>query len=245
MTDTSIRERPDLREIAAEDGIVHRRSVFVYEGPIRIWHWITVLAVFVLCITGYLISHPLPSTPGEASDQFLMGYIRFAHFAAGYIFAVAFIGRVYWAFVGNEHARHTFILPFWSGKWWVGITNQILWYLFIARRPRQWVGHNPLSHVFMFLFMHMAVLQIITGFALYSEATGPGTWQHTLFNWVIPLLGSSMMVRMVHVILMWLTIVFILIHVYTAIREDIMSRQSIISTMISGERMFKDDHPDD
>jgi len=30
-------------------------------------------------------------------------------------------------------------------------------------------------------------------------------------------------------------------HVYAALREDIMSRQSLISTMISGERMFKDD----
>ena len=29
-------------------------------------------------------------------------------------------------------------------------------------------------------------------------------------------------------------------HVYVAIREDIMSRQSLISTMISGYRMFKD-----
>ena len=29
-----------------------------------------------------------------------------------------------------------------------------------------------------------------------------------------------------------------------AVREDIMSRQSIISTMVSGERMFKDNRPD-
>jgi Ni/Fe-hydrogenase 1 B-type cytochrome subunit len=33
---------------------------------------------------------------------------------------------------------------------------------------------------------------------------------------------------------------FVLVHVYAAIREDIMSRQSLISTMISGWRMFKD-----
>jgi len=30
-----------------------------------------------------------------------------------------------------------------------------------------------------------------------------------------------------------------------AVREDIMSRQSIISSMISGWRMFKDDRPAD
>ena len=40
--------------------------------------------------------------PGEASDNFLMGYIRFAHFAAAYIFVIGFVFRVYWAFVGNR-----------------------------------------------------------------------------------------------------------------------------------------------
>ena len=33
-------------------------------------------------------------------------------------------------------------------------------------------------------------------------------------------------------------------HVYAAVREDIMSRQSIVSTMVSGVRTFKDDDPD-
>ena len=32
-----------------------------------------------------------------------------------------------------------------------------------------------------------------------------------------------------------------MIHMYVAIREDIMSRQSLVSTMISGWRFFKDD----
>jgi Ni/Fe-hydrogenase 1 B-type cytochrome subunit len=34
-----------------------------------------------------------------------------------------------------------------------------------------------------------------------------------------------------------------MLHVYTAIREDVVSRQSLISTMISGWRLFKDDRP--
>ncbi|MDR3494886.1 MAG: Ni/Fe-hydrogenase, b-type cytochrome subunit, partial [Ancalomicrobiaceae bacterium] len=32
-----------------------------------------------------------------------------------------------------------------------------------------------------------------------------------------------------------------MLHIYAAIREDIMSRQTMISTMISGERQFRDD----
>jgi Ni/Fe-hydrogenase 1 B-type cytochrome subunit len=32
-----------------------------------------------------------------------------------------------------------------------------------------------------------------------------------------------------------------MVHIYVAFREDIMSRQSIISTMVSGWRMFRRD----
>jgi Ni/Fe-hydrogenase 1 B-type cytochrome subunit len=35
-------------------------------------------------------------------------------------------------------------------------------------------------------------------------------------------------------------VTFVILHVYAAIREDIMGRQSIVSTMISGHRTFKD-----
>jgi Ni/Fe-hydrogenase 1 B-type cytochrome subunit len=33
---------------------------------------------------------------------------------------------------------------------------------------------------------------------------------------------------------------FVILHVYAAIREDIMGRQSMVSTMVSGHRTFKD-----
>ena len=69
------------------------RSIYVYEAPVRLWHWINALAVLVLAVSGYFIGKPLPTMPGEASDNFLMGYIRFAHFAAGYVLAVGLAGR--------------------------------------------------------------------------------------------------------------------------------------------------------
>ncbi len=40
---------------------------------------------------------------------------------------------------------------------------------------------------------------------------------------------------------MWVTLIFVMVHVYAAIREDIMSPpEPDLSTMISGWRMFKD-----
>lgn len=82
---------------------------------------------------------------------------------------------------------------------------------------------------------------IVTGFALYGEGTGMGSWQFSLFSsWVIPLFGQSQDVHTWHHLGMWYILVFVMIHMYVAVREDIMSRQSIVSTMISGWRMFKD-----
>jgi Ni/Fe-hydrogenase 1 B-type cytochrome subunit len=39
---------------------------------------------------------------------------------------------------------------------------------------------------------------------------------------------------------MWGMVLFVMTHLYTAIREEIMGRQSMVSTMISGYRTFKD-----
>ena len=61
---------------------VERQSVYVYEAPVRLWHWINAFAILTLALTGYFIGSPLQSMPGEASAHFLMGYIRFTHFAA-------------------------------------------------------------------------------------------------------------------------------------------------------------------
>lgn len=35
-----------------------------------------------------------------------------------------------------------------------------------------------------------------------------------------------------------------MIHIYTVTREDITSRQSLISAMTNGYRIFRDDRPD-
>ncbi|MEM9181740.1 MAG: Ni/Fe-hydrogenase, b-type cytochrome subunit [Pseudomonadota bacterium] len=218
-------------------------AIYVYEAPLRIWHWVNALSILVLCVTGYFIGSPLPTMPGEASDHFLMGYIRFAHFAAGYIFAIGFAFRIYWAIVGNKHSRQVFFPPFFSKDWWGGVWHEIKWYLFFAREPRKYTGHNPLATLVMyFALVWGTIFMIVTGFALYGEGTQAGSWAHTLFSsWVIPLFGQSQDVHTWHHLGMWVIILFAMTHIYVAFREDIMSRQSLISTMVSGWRMFKDD----
>ena len=216
------------------------KSVYVYEAPVRIWHWVNALAITVLGLTGYFIGSPLPTMPGEASDHFLMGYIRFAHFTAGYVLAVGLLGRLYWAVVGNHHARELVTLPILQKAYWNEVLTMLKWYAFLIPQPSRYVGHNPLARLAMVLvFMTTAVFMVFTGFALYGEGTQAGSWANVMFGWVIPLLGQSQDVHTWHHFGLWVMACFVMLHVYAAIREDIMGRQSIVSTMISGYRTFK------
>ena len=59
------------------------------------------------------------------------------------------------------------------------------------------------------------------------------------FGWVNVLLGGSQMVRTIHHLAMWYLLLFALVHMYMVFREDIMSGETIVGTMVSGIRMFK------
>lgn len=217
--------------------------VYVWEAPVRIWHWVMVLAMVALAVTGYLIGSPLASVGGEAENHYLFGYIRFVHFAAGYLFAVMFLMRVIWAFLGNRFAREIFTMPIrlLSPLFWSSLLEQIKYYLFMRRESVPYQGHNPLAMTAMF-FMYVlgTVFMIITGFALYGEGTGMGSWAFTLFSsWALPLLGYSQNVHTLHHLGMWYLIIFAIVHMYMAVREDIFTNETVVSTMINGWRVAK------
>jgi Ni/Fe-hydrogenase 1 B-type cytochrome subunit len=215
-------------------------DVYVFEAPVRLWHWLTLVCFIVLGVTGYLIGSPLPSLGGEAYDTFAMGWIRMVHFSTAWILAVAFLVRVYWAFVGNHHARTLFAPKIWRAAWWKGLFEQIGYYLFLRREPDLYVGHNPLSQAATFFLFTLGVLTLIlTGFGMYAQQHAWGTpWMNT-FGWVTTLLGEPQTVRTVHHFAMWYVLLFAVIHIYMVFREDVMSGATIISTMINGIRTFK------
>jgi Ni/Fe-hydrogenase 1 B-type cytochrome subunit len=214
--------------------------VYVYEAPVRLWHWVMMVSMIVLAATGYLIGSPPPAIGGEAVFSYFFAWIRLIHFIAAWIFAVFFVVRVYWAIVGNHHARSIFLPPVFSGAWWRGLFSQLRYYLFLKRESDLWVGHNPLAQIAMFaMYVLGTAFIIITGFALYAEQWGWGTVPMDLFGWVFGVFGGAQAVRTLHHLAMWYLLLFAFIHVYMAFREDIMSGASLMSTMINGIRMFK------
>ena len=114
-------------------------------------------------------------------------------------------------------------------------------YLFIRPKNDWHLGHNQLAMAAMFgMYVLGTVFMIVTGFALYGEGTGMGTWQYSLFSsWVIPLFGQSQDVHTWHHFGMWYLVWFTMVHLYFVIREDITSGLTVVSSMISGWRDVK------
>lgn len=111
-------------------------AVHVWEAPVRLWHWLVALSVVVLAVTGYFIGSPSPSVPGEASEDFPMGCIRFARFPAGYVFAVSFVLRAYIAFGGNEYSRGLSALSarLFRPGWCKGLIDPVQSYAFVQEK---------------------------------------------------------------------------------------------------------------
>ena len=185
----------DPKDVVAHPEQYFRRA-YIWELPVRLTHWVNALCITTLFLTGLYIGSPILTTSGEPAHHFLMGRIREVHFAAGIIFAISFLVRVYWFWAGNNYARSGFPMV-WKREWWGDLGRQAMDYLRL-QRGHVHLGHNALGgSAYTFFVILLGWVQIFTGFALFSEVN-PGGTLHKLFGWVIPLLGNSYNTHMIH-----------------------------------------------
>ena len=231
---------PVTFEVDASGGT---RPVYVWEAPVRVWHWLMAVAMFAMIITGYLIGRPLVSNLGDTWITYDFGYVRMVHFAAGLFFTALFIYRLFWVAVGNRYARMIFFPPLLSMKWWQGVFAQVAYDLFMRKSAPEYAGHNPLAQLAMFaMFVLGSFVIIITGLALYAQSWGWDTSWMAWFGWVFVLFGDAQAVRTVHHVMMYVFILFSIAHIYMSFREDVMGGATTLSSMSTGLRMFKEDH---
>ena len=68
-------------EFGNGDRPVEYRRVYVWELPVRAYHWINAIALTALIITGYLIGAPQRIFyASEAYQMYWFGWVRFLHF---------------------------------------------------------------------------------------------------------------------------------------------------------------------
>ena len=214
--------------------------VYLWEWPIRVMHWAAAGSIVVLVVTGFYIGRPYFITSGEASAHYLMGWMRFLHFAAAGVFVATAIVRAYWLFAGNQFERWRALFPVWKQDW-INAFKQVKFYLMIQpEKAPHYLGHNPLQQLSYTGLYALAAAQVVTGFAMYGQSRPGGVW-YTLFGWVVPFVGGIQVVHFVHHVLTWAFLAFIPIHIYLALRSDLLERTGTISSIISGGRFVRSD----
>lgn len=214
--------------------------VYLWEWPLRAMHWIAALSILVLAVTGYYIGKPYFMTGGEASSHFLMGKMRLLHFAAAALMIATAIVRFYWLFAGNKFERLPALFPL-RARDWSNAIKQIKFYLMIEpEKAPHYLGHNPLQQLSYTGMYALAALMVVTGFSLYGQAS-PGGVFYTAFAWVPQLFGGLQRVRFIHHVAPWGFLAFVPIHVYLAMRSDVLERTGTISSIISGGRFVRAD----
>lgn len=226
------------------------KRVYLWQLPVRIFHWATAISVFALILTGFVIAYPPAiNSSADASSSYWMGYVRLIHFIAAFLAVAVAIFRLYWAFAGNKFADWRNFVPYskkgWRNIWYV-LKHDI--FLFPDREPKlsnDSIGHNHLAATSYLVMGLVFMLQAATGFALYSETAS--WWLPKMFAWVLPVMGGDIYVRYIHHILTYVFMAFIVIHVYLVLFHDYIEARGETSAMLSGykfvrsERIEQDD----
>lgn len=223
------------REVESRTG--RYRWVYLWHWPVRIAHWATVLAVTLLLLTGFYMGRPYFLGPAQVGAPYFLQWVRLVHFVAAGTLVAAAILRAYLLLSGNRFERFPALFPV-RRRDRANMWRQLGAYLTVdtARAPR-YLGHNPLQQLLYTLVYLAGTVMVVTGFALYAQAQ-PGSLLFRAFAWVPWLLGGLGPVRLVHHVLSWFFLIFVPVHVYLALRVDVLDRSGELSSMISGGRFF-------
>jgi Ni/Fe-hydrogenase 1 B-type cytochrome subunit len=216
------------------------RRLYVWELPVRAFHWINALAIATLGITGWLIGKPFSVTYAqEASFQYWFGTVRFIHFTAGYVFLFNMLVRTYWGFAGNQFARWSNFIPTSRAAFQEIVEVLKIDILQIRGKGLIQIGHNRLAGLIYFITTFIFFFQALTGFALY------GPMSHTILGklaaWVVPLMGGEMAVRQWHHAMLWFYVLFTMVHVYLVFYHDYVEGRGTTSSMVGGWKFERED----
>lgn len=226
------------------------RRYYVWEWPVRVWHWAHFVALVLLSVTGYFIGNPFmvpsanPFDPALTSQALqVMAANRLIHFGSAIVLTVCVMLRLYWFVAGNEYSRFSTWFPFVGRTETVNslklIYQQLRFYLFMRRDPPHGVGHNPLAAIAYGLMLLGLMVETLTGWALYGLGSPTGIfWK--LAGWLFHI-ASLQTVRSVHHITMYALVIFFFVHLYLAIRDDNMSEFGTMSSMFSGNKFWPAD----
>ncbi len=135
------------------------KSYAVWDAPTRWFHWINFICVVALAVLGTAI---LYYKDHGATDNGKV-LLKTVHVWFGYVFAINLFWRIFWAFIGNRHARWAAFLPFKPG-FGAALTTYLRG--LIRGDARRYVGHNPIARLMVSILFLLLVVQAVTGLVI-------------------------------------------------------------------------------
>ncbi|MCB2182498.1 MAG: Ni/Fe-hydrogenase, b-type cytochrome subunit [Desulfobulbaceae bacterium] len=207
---------------------------YVWSILFRLFHWALALSIVVLAITGFYIHDPWTNSVLEGGGRFPMATMRYIHFVAGFVFTAALIVRLYLFLFGNRHERILSAAPV-TGRNIKNLFTTLAYYSYATDRHEHRLGHNAVAGTVYLITYFFVIGQMLTGFyMLYPESA---TWQSIGG----PLFGIQQQARFIHYLIMWYMFIFVAIHLYLLIWNDIKSPEGMISSIFTGNK-FKPKH---
>jgi cytochrome b len=225
-----------------------------WDAGVRWFHWINLLCMLGLIAVGVTILND--KALGVSNDGKIL--LKTVHVWIGYVFALNLAWRLVWAFTGGPNARWREILP--GGH---GYLNEVRAYLsdFIAGRPRQYLGHNPLGRIAVTLLLFLLLVQAVTGLVLAGTdlfyppigswvagwVAKPGIDPATLVPYANEMYDEVAWEAMralrkpfitVHYYGFYVLLVFAMIHILAVVVTELREGGNLVSAMISGTKVL-------
>ena len=193
----------------------------------RILHELIMVSILLLIITGFYIHRPFVGGGG-----FLMSMMRGVHFFFAAVLIITTVVRVVAMFVGKDRDCRSFI-P--TGSDFKLLPSTINYYAYLGEKIEITRKYNPLQMLTYCLVFVLIAFQIISGFALRYPDGWLSWFNYGLFN-------NEIQVRIVHYIVNWLFVIFLMIHVYLNIREGFheIKDMHLLSSSYKSEEAVKE-----
>ena len=175
-------------------------------------HWVHLISMFILIFTGFYIHYPFFAGAMGAMQQW--------HFVAMWVFICTTIVRIYWAFFGAGSANGGSRVKIRDSKHFLPEkTNKgeflptLKYYLFLSKSHTSPAKYNSMQKMAYNVIPLLVLIQALTGFALYQPFAA-------FFAPMTAFLGGLAQVRMYHYLIMYVFIVFLMVHIYLSAVEE-------------------------
>jgi Ni/Fe-hydrogenase 1 B-type cytochrome subunit len=222
LTDT----RHPVQEIGPTVGL------YVWQYPIRLFHWGMILSLAVLSFTGYYIHDPF--IVGQVKYPFLMAWFRFTHEIFGMILIALFVMRIALFLQGNRWVGWRQYVPLHASQF-REMLNVMKFYCFINPKPVSKIGHNAMAAFSYIGIYSLFLVEIVTGLVLYNRLRHSGVLG-ALVGWV-PGVISVQNLRLIHFFLMFIFVAFGVFHVHLCMLISRVEKRGLMDSIFVGYKV--------